>query len=281
MNSSNTYQNDAKQVFRKCGTCSRTFAYLLDREFGHPKEDEERALDPLAGGIMQKGQQCGMLWGAILAAGAESYRKFKDTDQAIAAAISASQNIIKSFIKRTDTVNCRDITGYDLDSFFGMTAYMLKTIIKGMDNSTCFNLAEQWAPEAIQSAKDGLELSQSDEPQQAISCASTVAEKMGASDEEMTMVAGFAGGLGLSGNACGALSSAIWMKSLDWVRQHPGKSAYKNAYAKAILKEFYEITDSEVLCSKISGQRFNDVNDHSEFIAKGGCKDLIDRLSEL
>ena len=281
MNPSNTYQNDAKQVFKKCGTCSRTFAYLLDREFGHPKENEERAIDPLAGGIMQKGQQCGMIWGAVLAAGAESYRTYKNSEKAMTSAILASQNIITSFKKRTNTVNCRDITGCDLDSFFGMTTFMLKTFIKGMDNSTCFNLTEQWAPEAIQAAKDGVLLNQSDEAQQAISCASNVAQKMGASEEESVMVAGFAGGLGLSGNGCGALSAAIWMRSLDWVRQHPGKSAYKNPNAKTVLKRFFEITDSEILCRKISGKQFNTINEHSEFVKKGGCHSLINQLAEV
>ena len=58
-------QNDAKDVFKKCGTCSRTFAHILNREFGHPKEDEERAMNPLAGGIMNQGHQCGMIWGGI------------------------------------------------------------------------------------------------------------------------------------------------------------------------------------------------------------------------
>ena len=65
-------KNDAKRVFLKKGTCSQTFCFLLNREFGHLKENEERAADPLAGGIMQRGQQCGMLWGATLAVGAES-----------------------------------------------------------------------------------------------------------------------------------------------------------------------------------------------------------------
>lgn len=46
---------DGKKVFRKLGTCSRTFFYILNREFGHLKEREERASDVLAGGIMQKG----------------------------------------------------------------------------------------------------------------------------------------------------------------------------------------------------------------------------------
>lgn len=53
----------AKRTFIKKGTCSRTFFYLLDREFGYPLDDEEKAVDPLAGGILQQGYQCGMLWG--------------------------------------------------------------------------------------------------------------------------------------------------------------------------------------------------------------------------
>ena len=58
---------------------------------------------------------------------------------------------------------------------------------------------------------------------QPVSCSCEVARKMGASDEEMVMVAGFAGGLGLSGNGCGALSAAIYLDTLAWCRKHPGK----------------------------------------------------------
>ena len=65
----------AKRTFIKKGPCSRTFFYILDREFGHPREDEEKAIDPLAGGILQQGYQCGMLWGASMAVGAEAYRR--------------------------------------------------------------------------------------------------------------------------------------------------------------------------------------------------------------
>ena len=42
---------------------------------------------------------------------------------------------------------------------------------------------------------------------------------MGGSEEEIAMVAGFAGGLGLSGNGCGALSAAIWKTILELVRK--------------------------------------------------------------
>jgi hypothetical protein len=44
----------------------------MNRAFGELREPEERALDPLSGGIIQQGYQCGMLWGASLGAGAET-----------------------------------------------------------------------------------------------------------------------------------------------------------------------------------------------------------------
>ncbi len=281
MNISKKNPQDAKKIFRKCGTCSQTFAHLLNREFGHPKEVEEHAIDPLAGGIMNLGHQCGMLWGSALAVGAESFRKNNDLDQAIAVAVTATQHIIESFLNRTNTVNCREITGYDLSSVLGLVKFGLKTMLKGIDNSPCFNLAEQWAPEAIQSASEGLS-EQIDLSQQPVSCASEVAKKMGASDEEMVMVSGFAGGLGLSGNACGALSAAIWMKTLDWCRKNPGKTPplFNNPNAKKLLKAFYEATDAEILCNKISGQRFKTIDDHTAFMKKGGCENLINVLAQ-
>lgn len=48
---------------------------VVDGSFGHPMKIEEEASAPLAGGMMNHGFQCGMLWGASLAAGAEAYRR--------------------------------------------------------------------------------------------------------------------------------------------------------------------------------------------------------------
>ena len=92
-----TLDQNPKKAFRKLGSCSRTLFYLLNREFENPKETEERAADPLAGGILQKGHQCGMLWGTSLAVGAEAYRRFEDLDEAIGVAIIATRRIMNSF----------------------------------------------------------------------------------------------------------------------------------------------------------------------------------------
>ena len=103
---------------------------------------------------------------------------------------------------------------------------------------------------------------------------------MGASDEEIIMVAGFAGGLGLSGSGCGALSAAIWMKSLEWCKEEKKKSSFKNPYSKKVLETFYLATDSRILCSEISGAHFMNIDDHTSFNKKGGCARLINTLAQ-
>jgi hypothetical protein len=104
---------------------------------------------------------------------------------------------------------------------------------------------------------------------------------MGANDEEMVMVAGFAGGIGLSGNACGALGAAIWMKNLEWCRKHPGEplSYYDNPNVDEKLEAFFNVTGSEILCQRISGQCFKTISDHTEFLKNGGCSKLINALA--
>lgn len=271
---------NAKKVFRDKGTCSRTFAYLLDKEFGNLQDNYELATDPLAGGIMRKGQQCGMLWGSALAIGAEAYNRTKDINKAMKLALSATQKMMDSFTNKTQTVNCREITGCNMDSFFGISIYMLKVMLQGMENSKCFNLAEEWAPEAIQSAKKGLDNNLLEDSIQCINCAAVVSRNLGATDKEMAMVSGFAGGMGLSGNGCGALAAAIWMNSLAWAKDNPDKSAFNNPNAKATLKQFYKAADSEIRCSKICGRTFTSIKNHSEFIKEGGCKSIIETLSQ-
>ena len=267
-------KRDTKRVFLKMGTCSRTFFYILNREFGFPLENEERAADPLAGGILQQGYQCGMLWGASLAVGAESFRRCGDRGRATGITIKATQHIIESFSNRAKSIECQDITETDFSNKWSFAKYFFTGKFL-----SCFKLAEKWAPDAIQSATEGLSLEQTDLPKQPISCASEVARKMGASDEEMVMVAGFAGGLGLSGNGCGALSAAIWMNTLTEVREQNKKPAFSDPSTEKILKAFYDATDYEMLCSKISGQCFKTIDNHTEFIKNGGCDKLINVLA--
>jgi C_GCAxxG_C_C family probable redox protein len=282
MNHSIKVKLNPRKVFWKCGACSHAMFHLLNHEFDNPKEIEEKASDLLAGGIAQKGYQCGMLWGGALAVGAESFHRHSDKSEAMASAITASQHLLESFIKRTKSVNCRDIARVDWESKFDMAISMVKIIMQGFIYSPCFNLIVKWTPEAIQAANQGLSVKPvHDQP--CVSCAAEVVKKMGAIDEEAVMVAGFAGGIGLSGGACGALSSTIWYKMLDWSNMNPGKapSYFNNPDAKKILRSFYIQTDSEMLCSRICGKQFASIDEHTEYIRGGGCGKLIDSLAKL
>lgn len=276
----NTDFSDTKKVFRKCGTCSRTFFHILDREFGHPKDREECAADLLAGGLKNTGHQCGMLWGATLAVGTESFRRHPDRDHAIASAITASEDILESFAATVGNVDCREITGCDLNSVLGMVSFGAKTLLTGMEKSLCFTLAERWAPEAVRTAEQGL-FRKPVYVQPPVCCATEVARKMGASEEDMVTVAGLSGGIGLSGNACGALGAAIWMKTLAWCRAHPGKTPpyFFNRDINQIMNAFSAATGGEILCYRICNQHFGTINEHTEFVKNGGCSVLIDVLS--
>lgn len=175
---SETVKLKAKRTFLKKGTCSRTFFYLLDREFGHPMDAEEKAIDPMAGGILQQGYQCGMLWGASMAVSAETLRRNEDPERATGIAILATQHLMRSFVDRTNSIECEDITQTDFQNKRSFAKYMLSGRFVG-----CFILAGKWAPEALNASLEGLELDQTDLPQKSMSCASEVVRKMGGSEE--------------------------------------------------------------------------------------------------
>jgi len=269
-----TLKLKAKRTFLKKGTCSRTFFYILDREFKHPQDEEEKAIDPMAGGILQQGYQCGMLWGASMAVGAEALRRNAYQDRATGITILATQHIMKSFVNRTKSIECEDITNCDFQNKRSFAKYMLSGKFVN-----CFILAGKWAPEALNAAREGLSQNQTDLPQESLSCASETILQMGGSKEEMAMVAGFAGGLGLSGSGCGALAAAIWKNALIHNRKETRKPANYDADKDLTLKAFYEETDYEMQCDKICGQRFETITEHTEFLKNGGCKKLIKVLS--
>ena len=265
----------AKRTFIKKGTCSRTFFYILDREFGHPRDEEEKAIDPLAGGILQQGYQCGMLWGASMAVGAESFRRNNDPGQATSMAIKATQDLMESFVNRTSSIECEDITNCDFTDKKSFRKYMLRGKFLN-----CFKLTGKWAPEALEAAKKGLVLDRDSLPKKSLSCASEVVRKMGGDEEEMLMVAGFAGGLGLSGSGCGALAAAVWKNALIHNKKNTGKSANYDPNTDFTLNAFYEETDYEMQCDKICGRRFETVEEHTEFLKNGGCKKLMEVLAD-
>ena len=166
----------------------------MNRAFGCPARPEEHGAAPLAGGIVRNGYQCGMVWGAALAAGAEAYRCFGVGPRAETAALVVARRIVESFRAQNGAVDCFDLTGTD----FGSTAQTWKYLVSGKPVA-CFRMAARYAPVAFAEARAALGEDHAGAPPAPVSCSALVAKKLGASDLHEVMAAGFAGGVGLSG----------------------------------------------------------------------------------
>ncbi|MCP4753924.1 MAG: hypothetical protein GY866_23825 [Proteobacteria bacterium] len=248
---------------------------VLNREFDHPLESEENAAMPLAGGIMQHGYQCGMIWGAALAAGARAYDLLGPGPQAETQAIVAAQRLAESYRALNNTVNCLDITGLDTSSsVMQMVTYFL---IKG-GSISCLRMATKYAAAAFTEIDASLSEEHVETPSPPVSCAAMLAEKMGLSEMQTVMAAGLAGGIGLSGGACGALGAAVWINSMNRLKEG-GKIDYKDPRVMDVIDRFLKRTDNEFECCKIVGRRFENVGDHADYMRNGGCSKIIEVLA--
>lgn len=263
-------------AFLKKGACSTTLQHVLNRADGHPLANEEHASALLAGGIMQHGYQCGMLWGAAMAAGAMAYRRFGAGPEAETRAIMAAQRLVSSFREQNHEINCLEITEIDKSSTaMQMIVYFL---IKG-GTIHCFHMAAKYAPVAQKEIEAAFAEPNITIPSAPVSCAAVMARKMGASDLQATMAAGLAGGIGLCGGACGALATAIWMAGIKKLDKGT-KISYKAPYALDLINTFVKNSDYEFECEKIVGRKFESIADHAGFVCGGGCAKIMDTLAE-
>jgi hypothetical protein len=227
---------------------------------------------------MAHGYQCGMLWGAALAAGSQAYRLFGPGPQSESKAILAAQRLVEAFRGCTnDEINCFGITNL---SFQGNNQALpvLKFIVKG-GPIVCFRLIARYAPAAFAETNSTFSEAPIEAPSWPVSCAAVLAQKLGASDMHTVMAAGLAGGIGLSGGGCGALGAAIWIIRLKSGKEEDGKIGYDYPPALAALERFLQCTGNEFECSKIVGRKFENIADHAAYLEAGGCSKIIAALA--
>ena len=230
---------------------------------------------PFGGGIMQYGFQCGMIWGAALAAGAQAYRLLGPGPQAETKSIIAAQKLVESFRARNNNTNCLEITGVGKTSSFKKGMYYL---VKGGPIS-CFRMVSKYASAALTDINTTLSEDHIEAPSSPVGCSAKLAKKLGASDMHTAMAAGFAGGIGLSGGGCGALGAAIWIMAMDYLKEGVGKLDYRFPKANDTIDIFSKCTGNEFECTKIVGRRFEIVHDHSAYLRDGGCSKIIEALA--
>jgi len=256
-------------------SCPDAIFHVLCRAFGQASKAEEQATVPFSGGIVQHGYQCGMIWGAALAAGAHAHRLLGPGPQAEAAAIGAAQRLVESFRATSGHVDCVDITDTDGSSSNAkvFTTFFLKGRAIG-----CFRLAARYGPAAYGEIGAALSGGRVEAPPDPVSCSAMLARRMGASERRVVMAAGLAGGIGLSGGACGALGAALWILGLGRIEGGDGRVEFKDPAAADAIDRFMKITDYAFECPEIAGRRFEDVRDHAAYLRGGGCSGIIEAL---
>jgi hypothetical protein len=112
--------------------------------------------------------------------------------------------------------------------------------------------------------------------------------KVGMKIGPSSIVAGFAGGVGLCGNVCGALASCVY--TMSTTQQLGRKRKKRDSRIRGSVEElfgtnyrgnltrlrkaFAEQFGSE-LCADIIGRHFQDAEDHAMFMEQGACDNVI------
>lgn len=264
-------------TFLKGRACSDTLFCVLNREFGHPMKTEEKAAMPFAGGIVQHGYQCGMIWGATLAAGAEAFRRFGPDPEAEVRATMAGKRILDSFQEQNKEINCSDITDIDINS--SVMKQVTYFLLKG-GSIGCLRMSARYAPLAYEEITKAFSEEQVPSIPSPVSCASEFAKKAGVSELHATMVAGFAGGIGLNGGGCGVLGAVLWFHTMNRLKDGDGKIEFKGEEDLALIERFLKISGFEIECSEIIGRKFESVEDHASFVEGGGCAKIINAMAD-
>ncbi len=283
-------REEAKQWWLRCISCSEASATLINRDAGVEAPLFEQALHLFSGGFMHQGHACGHLWGATLSAGLRAGEKFSGPDARSAAALYAAHRLVGALSEDDWAFSCRENTGFDLTSLGGRLKYLWSDRPRA-----CGRKALAWASQAnsaIDTAFAGFDPQTVNTPcaNCAVACMSEVAQVGGLGDVDATMVAGFAGGLGLSGNVCGGLAVGVFALSITHYRSRDPDNRDTQFRAAVqelnlvnhglrklpahLLRDFRANFGSE-LCENIIGRRFDGIEDHSRYVAGGGCRDVF------
>lgn len=279
----------AKYWWLRCVACSEASMTTQMRGFGFEKPVYEQAIHAFSGGFMHQGHASGLLTGAVLAAGFVAQPRFKDDKSKSGAILHTAVKLAREYPEHCGFINCREITEKDLTKLSGRISYFREGLGK-----MCGRLHLKWAPRAQELIERSL---MNYEPKKSCSnCATRTMQGLRVSSSletlEPTLMAGFAGGIGLSGNVCAALAAGVYTMTTNYQlsrRKKKRDSRFRGSFEELIGNNYrgsltsirLEFTEhfGSVLCLDILDRRFKNVEDHASFVDQGGCENVINFVS--
>lgn len=283
----------AREWWLRGVSCSEASFTTHNRCAGIEAPLEEQASHLLSGGLMHRGDACGLLSGAVLSAGLQAARRFEDNATRAAATLHAAVRLAEAFSEASGAIDCWEITGQSLVRLGEKVRY-----VRDGKARQCGRLLMKWASRTDALIDTALtEFEARGRTQNCANCAVQTFERI-ASEQELarsgtTYVAGLAGGVGLRGRSCAALTVGIFVLTLRHYsdRRRPrrdsqllgrlhelGLASFRRRPAR--LLEHFQRQHGSDLCSEIVGRLFTTPEDHASFIADGGCREVIDFVED-
>ena len=228
---------------------------------------------------MQRGHQCGMLWGADAGGGSRSFPPPRRTATGPSARPWPPPSAWSSHSRRrTGSVNCRDITGCDLAEPFGSSKYFLT----GQVLHAASVSKAKWAPEAIgRRGKDWTAPDADPSPGQRSAALPRSPGKWAPAMKSMVMVAGF-------GRRHRLERRRLRRPGRGDLDEHPGlvpgaprekRGLFKDPEAKKYIAGIHGRPAAKSSAIKYAGGVSKRRGEHTEFIKNGGCDKLVQVLA--
>jgi C_GCAxxG_C_C family probable redox protein len=109
-----TKVDDVSVLFKKGYNCAQSLLAVYGSELELDYETALRIASGFGGGIVDKGDTCGAVTGAIMIIGLKYASVDINNEKAEAKTHDAAKRFINAFTARHNTVVCRDLIGYDL-----------------------------------------------------------------------------------------------------------------------------------------------------------------------
>jgi hypothetical protein len=285
-------KHSMKRTMFRHFSCAESSLILFDRAAGIDQGDAEQAIDPLNGGVLlELDGGCGLLWSSAITAGIRASKRFEKEEDACAAAFAATIELLREYVASGGATDCNKILHMDRWNF-------LSYLAKGKMN-VCVGIAEKWFPRFDEIIEKSFESYKPAKGQQCVNCAvdvfNSVASAIGLNlSGETPWVAGFAGGLGLQGSTCAAVSSAVFALNLRYFRSRNKSphSAIRSMMqgirvgagwmkpSKRLLSVFKEEFHAKS-CYGLTGKMFQGLDEYTDHVASGKCDNIVSGVSQI
>lgn len=213
-----------------------------------------------------------IVWATLIATSHMAIKQKNTVSKQLSLALQASKEMVDAFINAK--LSCQIYPAFKPEK----KASSIKEKLKFINYD---KISRDWYPIANRTLLLSLSYNSKDLPKNCTACAYQLIKDMEGTEEDAITAAGFSGGIGLSGEICGALIAKVWYEALLFLREHHDETQYPQQFQKQIYNAFMDITHGEYACHELCGKHFKSIEQHSTFIEEGGCNKLLSLIAAI